>query len=345
MFLTRTSYTSLLEEWTAFVSILSSVVGKGCRMATVSQDRFGRRGFGMIELLVVLAIIAILLALLLPAVQKVREAAARTQCTNNLKQIGLACHNFESTFKRLPPLYGGSLKFPSIWGSTQVFLLPYIEQDNLYKKMAIGSPASYDPKANASQNHAVPSYTCPNDPSMTNGIQNGGTLGGASYAANAQVFAPLKDESLTGGMMLSAGTMNWLDRGSSFSRLADGTSTIILFTHAYAVCGKNQGSAWGYTEGINAAPSPILSYHPWSRASYVKQTFMTRPGKAAFQNVPTPYATACVATDPATPHANAMMVVMGDASVRAVSASISSDTWNKACLPNDGNVLPPDWDR
>jgi hypothetical protein len=109
--------------------------------------------------------------------------------------------------------------------------------------------------------------------------------------------------------------------------------------------GKNQGSAWGYTEGINAVPSPVLSYHPWSRASYVKQTFMTPPGKAAFQNVPTPYATACVATDPATPHANAMMVVLGDASVRAVSASISSDTWNKACLPNDGNVLPPDWDR
>src|SRR6202165_2098565 len=107
-----------------------------------------RLGFGMIELLVVIAIIAILIALLLPAVQKVREAAARTQCVNNLKQIGLGCHNFESTFKRLPPLYGGSngttvvnsLKFPSVWASTHVFLLPYIEQDNLYKKMMVGSP-------------------------------------------------------------------------------------------------------------------------------------------------------------------------------------------------------------
>src|ERR1700694_4305999 len=126
----------------------SALFRKRCRMAAFLQGRVQRRGFGMIELLIVIAIIAILIALLLPAVQKVREAASRTQCINNMKQIGLGYHNFESTFKRLPPLYGGSngstvvnsLKFPSVWASTHVFLLPYIEQDNLYKKMMVGSP-------------------------------------------------------------------------------------------------------------------------------------------------------------------------------------------------------------
>src|SRR5476649_2591575 len=108
------------------------------------MNRYSRRGFTLIELLVVIAIIAILIALLVPAVQKVREAAARTQCISNIKQIGMGCHNFESTFKRLPPLYGGtkdprvanSQKFPNHWGSTHVFILPFLEQDNLYKSMA-----------------------------------------------------------------------------------------------------------------------------------------------------------------------------------------------------------------
>jgi prepilin-type N-terminal cleavage/methylation domain-containing protein len=320
-------------------------------MDTVSKYHFQRRGFGMIELLIVLAIIAIFLALLLPAVQKVREAAARTQCVNNVKQVGLGIHNFESTFKRMPPLYGGSngttvvnsLKFSTVWGSTLVFLLPYIEQDNLYKRMAVGSPPNYDPNAGDTLNTSVPTYACPADPSMTDGIVNGGILGGSSYAINAQVFAPLADESITGGAMFPAGKANFTDRGTPLSRLGDGTSNIILFTHTYALCGDSQGSAWGYGSGIGKVPAPVDTYQPWSRASYLKQTYLTAKNAAPFQNQPNPYTTKCVATDPATPHAYAMVVGLGDASVRTVNPSISADTWNNACLPNDGNVLGPDW--
>ena len=78
-------------------------------------------------------------------------------------------------------------------------------------------------------------------------------------------------------------------------------------------------------------------------SSAAEAAFMTAAGGQPFQNQPNPYNSACSPSDPATPHASAMMVLLGDASVRSVTPSISPDTWNKACLPMDGNPLGPDW--
>ncbi len=111
-----------------------------------------RHGFTLIELLVVIAIIAILIGLLLPAVQKVREAAARMSCANNLKQLGLACMNFESANDRLPPSTFVNLgnppgmpgqpgaPFPGVVHSWSVYLLPYIEQENVYRQYNLNFP-------------------------------------------------------------------------------------------------------------------------------------------------------------------------------------------------------------
>jgi prepilin-type N-terminal cleavage/methylation domain-containing protein len=330
-------------------------------VATLRKGHTKRPGFTLIELLVVIAIIAILIALLVPAVQKVREAAARTTCTNNLKQIGLGVQNYQSTFGRLPPLYGGmtqgqawsnSTKNNTVWGSTHVFLLPYIEQDNLFKSLGnAATPPVVDPSTigGPGNTKVVTTYVCPADPSVTDGTVVGGTLGGTSYAANAQVFSPTQGELATAtqdgtnGAQFTAQRVNWFDRSTSIEKIRDGSSNTVIFIHTYALCGSStQGSAWGHGSGIGQAPTKTPAYQPWLRSSYLNQVYMTTG--APFQNQPTPYNTAaCVWGTPATPHSSALMVAMGDGSVRSVVPSLSASTWNLVCLPNDGQVLGPDW--
>ena len=139
------------------------------------------KGFTLIELLVVIAIIAILIALLVPAVQKVREAAARTQCQNNLKQIALAALNYEGVHKKLPPGYLGSAPTAAMntstnqWVGTLAFLLPYVEQENLYKQMTSTLPVHYmdhikvhppwwtNTNAWQASHKTVPIFICPAD--------------------------------------------------------------------------------------------------------------------------------------------------------------------------------------
>jgi prepilin-type N-terminal cleavage/methylation domain-containing protein/prepilin-type processing-associated H-X9-DG protein len=127
--------------------------------------RTRNRGFTLVELLVVIAIIGILVGLLLPAVQAAREAARRMQCSNNLKQIGLAMHNYESAYKKFP---GGVGAFGCCWGTWQVSVLPFIEQSNLYNIYQNHGGADWGPRYGAAVNRPVassriPSLTCPSD--------------------------------------------------------------------------------------------------------------------------------------------------------------------------------------
>ena len=163
-----------------------------------------RNGFTLVELVVVIAIIGILVGLLLPAVQAAREAARRMQCSNNLKQFGLATHNFESAFKYFPPPQHTKVittVTPAVTATSfapfQVFMLPYFEQSNKYNLFNLDYDVNSDapihpsiptkPNANAAARVTdVPSFLCPSDPSnefyFAAGRQNyHGSIGGANF--------------------------------------------------------------------------------------------------------------------------------------------------------------------
>ena len=185
--------------------------------------RIWRAGFTLIELLVVIAIIAILIALLVPAVQKVREAAARTQCQNNLKQIALGLHNYHSTYKRLPPPrgnLGGTVPPPGVFTQYMGWMLmtlPFIEQDNLHKGANQWSAGFF-----ANYSKEVPIFLCPSDGRIqTPGSGNGGLTHYLGVTGGGQ-SSTLQQTGPTNGIFDVSGI------GLRLTDIVDGTSNTLM---------------------------------------------------------------------------------------------------------------------
>ena len=302
--------------------------------------RSPRKGFTLIELLVVIAIIAILIGLLLPAVQKVRGAAARMQCANNLKQLGLATHNYHDINQYLPPAWiGGNGADPDGWATWAVLTLPYVEQDNVYKLWNLSYPASK--QVPAAYQQQLKTLRCPSRPpfvlSTGDFVAAGGGL--TDYAAcfgtdatgsNANVAivptANMAQSTTTDAAGQPIVKPGWTGQVNLLS-ITDGTSNTLLFGEKHvrpnSLRGKNEDRSVFGGQNNSVRRMAGIGANGDQRALMPPDAQSPALANSSFGG----------------PHPGVCQFVFCDGSVKAISTSVDLQTLTYLIQRNDGQVI------
>ncbi|QDT64379.1 DUF1559 domain-containing protein [Calycomorphotria hydatis] len=319
-----------------------------------SKTRFG---FTLIELLVVIAIIAVLIGLLLPAVQQAREAARRSQCKNNLKQLALAAHNYHDTSGFIPPGCIMAESPNAFYGAMQhgafTYMLPHLEQANIYKEFDFGLGFDHADHQDV-VNTKIPVFNCPSTPNAGQTALTGHYLGYANanvynnngHTAVATDYRGVRLVAATDGTTYGTGLMAYLiDLPSTFPTLyndisrfrhcTDGLTNTVLF---FEMSGQPDVYVNGQPTGqkINDLNPFNTIYQTWpSIVGQLIKTYqsdgVTSPGSRVMNttNNEQPYSF----------HTGGVQVALGDGSARFVSESINSEVWFNICTRDDGEVV------
>ncbi len=313
------------------------LTAEGANQAMTKRIHINRQAFTLVELLVVIAIIGMLVGLLLPAVQAAREAARRMQCSNNLKQIGIATHNFETTYKYLPPAFiGDNSDALNSWATWPALLLPQMEGSNQYNLIDLHYRVADQPAAAYQTQN--PNYLCPSRPPAVLSIGDFATPGGAltDYAASFGTAALYTNS--TGAIIpaipveitTDSASKQYLKKWTAqirFSSLTDGTSNTTIFGEKHI----RPNSLRGRNEDRSAF-SAVRNTHRRMMGTYVSGTTTeVRPLLP-----PTAQTPALANSSFGSAHLGLCQFVFADGSVHGLSINTDIEVLTRFVTRNDG---------